>query len=171
MKFFTGLLKLILALFLMAVLVGFVSPKKYSGHLEYTFDLPASSVWLGVNDIHGRVERRPEIERVEIVASDFSGVTEWKEFTRFNNELHFKVVDRTENEKLVIEMVDSTIGMTGTWTYELAKDPDGDEQKTLLVIKEESSINNLWLRSAMTLAGRGIYLRFERDGIISQLAN
>ncbi|HQI21336.1 MAG TPA: hypothetical protein PLW55_18425, partial [Leptospiraceae bacterium] len=53
-------------------------------------------------------------------------------------------------------MVESSFGMTGTWTYELS----GNEM-TQVTVKENSQIASVPLRAAMTLMGRDANLKKE----------
>ena len=86
-----------------------------------------------------------------------SGYPAWKEYTDMGGFLIFEALDMQPPKNLVVSMRKSTIGMTGTWSYTLK--PEGDT--TLVVIKEQSRITSVPVRTMMTLSGRDWNLKAE----------
>lgn len=69
----------------------------------------------------------------------------------------FEVQEEKKDSLLVVRMLESSFGISGTWRYELKRSGNG----TLVQISEESHCDRLLVRSILVLAGRNATLKQE----------
>lgn len=139
--------------FLLAIItiLGLLSPRTYHGSIEGTINTPISTVWDELSSLEHIPVRHPEITRVELLSTTAEGYRQWKEYTDLGGYIIFETTDEVSEKKLVNKMDDSSFGMTGTWTYQLAPI---NSSSTQITITEDSTISRLYLRAIMTLIGR-----------------
>lgn len=157
---------IIIALVLLAVVVfvvaGLIGKKFFAGSRSKVFpNLSAENVWNYLMDVEALPSRRKEIKSVEILEDD-----KWKEYTDMGGWILFERTEKVKNKKLTLNMIESTFGMSGTWTYEL-----NDTEKGLKVtIYEESNIDSFFAKAMMTLVGRDANLKQELRYIENSLS-
>ncbi len=165
-KSLIGILILISALLLAFWGVGHFANPDYTGAVEQKFNMHKSHVWNEIKDYTNLQQLRREIVKIEVLKSDSLGPLEWKEYTDMDGFIEFKRHQYKEEELYAVEMVKSSFGMTGVWTYEL----ESVGSQTLVRIKEKSSIDHAFVRSALVLAGRDSNLKQEM-ALIKQAIN
>ena len=163
-KLFAYNLGTVMSIMVVFFVDGLVAPKEYTGSKTAQISAPPSRVWAVLTDIDSLPKNRPEIARVEVLEKDGPRAKKWIEHTDMDGFIVFERVEEIQNKKLVLKMVESSFGMTGTWTYELS----GNEM-TLVTVTEKSQIASVPLRAAMTLMGRDANLKKEIQ-IISKAA-
>lgn len=137
--------------------VGMTAPVMYEGSTTTLLPASTSQVWGMLVDVDSLPKRRPEILSVERLPSGESGLLRWKEHTDMGGYMVFSVLEETVGKYLVVRMEDSSFGMTGTWTYDIAD----AGAATSLTISERSEIPGVFLRALMTATGRDANLRRE----------
>lgn len=148
---------LLLLVFLGTGAVGLVANPVWAGEKTETLPVACDALWKTLINVQRLPERRPEIESVEIIETDKEGKPMWKEFTDTGGWLEFAMTKREDSHHLEVEMSGSTIGMTGTWTYDL--EPAGGS--CTLTIAETSRTDAVWIRAMMTIMGRDMTLKEE----------
>jgi len=138
--------------------IGFFSPVSFHGSLTRELSVPADRVWEFLHNPGAR--RRPEITAIEILEKDATGPRTWKEKTDMGGYIVFKRTDEPDARIMRLEMVESSFGMSGTWTYEIS-----GKEMSRLTITEDSMIRNAAVRASMTLSGRDANLRREFEMI------
>jgi len=156
-----------LVLFLMTVFIaiGALSPSAYQGTRTIQLNASPDRVWKELTDLQSLPQKRREVIGIEILESRAGSPWKWKELTDMGGHLTFEKVEEIPMKKLSVRMIESSFGMSGTWTYEL----EGKEM-TRLTITEESSIKSIPVRAVMTLAGRDGNLEKEVSVIVRSVA-
>lgn len=147
----------LLLAFMLFLFIGWVAPHDHEGQLTQSLDIPKEKVWHTLTNLQQLPQRRPEITRVELLGVNDLGHKLWKEHTDMGGYILFEQVEEIPYQKLVVRMVKSTFKMKGTWEYRLSGEGNG----CTLTVKEVSEIDNLFLRSLMTLMGRDSNIREE----------
>ncbi|MCB1191549.1 MAG: SRPBCC family protein [Leptospiraceae bacterium] len=139
--------------------IGFVSSKEFKGELVAEVDGSEEQVWKLLNDIENLPSRRKEIVKIELLEQNpTAGYIKWKEYTDMGGYILFEVMEKNPPHRLVLNMKESTFGMTGIWVYELNP---ADEGKTLVTISESSTLDNFMLRILFAFIGRDANLKEE----------
>lgn len=153
-KLFRRLFVFFMITLLLFLTIGYVAHQDFEGQATRTLTAPVEQVWEVLTDLEDLPNRRKEIVKVEMAEANAQGLPTWKEYTDMGGYILFEYLEKIEREKLVVNMKESTFGMSGTWTYELR--PVGNE--TQLTIIENSTIDNVMIRSLMTITGRSANL-------------
>ena len=161
MRFFVGLFKLACVLLIIFFAIGYFAPVEYSGRTSKTITLSRSSLWQVANDVGSLPKRRSDITSFEVLRKDGDNVLRWREGYSLGRTAIFEVIERVPEEKLVIEMMQSSFGMRGTWTYEFS----GEEVFTTLAILEKSETQSIWHRAWKTILGRNSDIRSDLASI------
>lgn len=80
--------------------------------------------------------------------------------------LEFEAIKLVRPTNLTISLFGGTIGMKGTWEYNLVSNEEG----TLVTIKEDSSISSAMVRAMYWLSGRDWALRKEHETLAKAFA-
>jgi hypothetical protein len=142
-------------------LMGHFASREFKGTVTQKVEASPISIWDLLNDIDGLPSRRKEITKVERMGKNEKGFERWKEHTDMGGYMVFEITELIPKEKMVVEMKESTFGMSGTWTYQLNEEGNA----TVVTVTEDSNTDNVWLRSIMTLAGRDANLKIEVEKI------
>ncbi len=159
------LLRRLFVLFFLALIfffaLGYMARHDFEGQVTQTYQVPIEQVWEVLTDLDELPNRRKEIVKLEMVEANAQGLASWKEYTDMGGYILFEYLEKVDYEKLVVNMKESTFGMSGTWTYQLTPHGKG----TQLTIIEHSRIDNIMVRSMMTLTGRSANLYRELEMI------
>ena len=155
-----------ISLLVVFILIGTFSSKTYHGSATVRLKAPIDKVWEVLTDVENVPKRRPEVKRVEITGINDQGYKMWREYTDMGGFIDFEIVEHISQEKMVVRMNRSSFGMTGQWVYEAAYVQDfytaqGGESQTELTITEDSTTNNIFVRTLMILVGRDKNIRTE----------
>lgn len=140
------------------VLTGLLTPLEYHGQVSVLLPASKTQVWDQLIDIEHLPDRRKEIQKVEILGLNKNGNRSWKEYADGGQYMIFEVLELDYHKRMVINLQESSFGMTGTWSYDLSGD---DSTKTNLTVTEDTKINNMFLRALVTLTGRNRFLKSE----------
>lgn len=147
------------------IAIGALSPSAYQGTRTVQLSASPERVWKELTDLQSLPQKRREVIGVEILESRGTSPWKWKELTDMGGHITFEKIEEVPQKKLSLRMIESSFGMSGTWTYEL----EGSEM-TRLTITEESSIKSIPVRAVMTLAGREGNLEKEVQIIVRSVA-
>lgn len=155
MKFllFVGI---VVALFVSLVFVlGQNEPIEYEGYATQFFPERRNILWDGITDINRVPYIKKDVKTVTILQND-RGLITWKEDLKMRKGTRtWKIIEKREPSKYVVELLDSSWGVTGTWTYILKEGEDGG---TNIQVVENSKTENVWLRGLNKIRGRDIYI-------------
>lgn len=139
--------------------VGLFTPSEFEGRISGQIDAPAEKIWRLLHDADAIRSRYPEIARIESLDSDSHVdsvvLRKWKIVTDSGIVALAEGQDKS-NRQMTIRIVESTVGLTGTWEYEIS----GNEM-TLLTITERSQTTSLYLRALSLFTGRDARLKRE----------
>lgn len=153
-----------MTLFILAI-IGSSTPFAFTGTTTALLPATRREVWTELTDLNALAQRRPEVIAVEPLDNTEDGRKRWKEHTKRGGSIIFSIAEEQPERRLAVRMEESTFGMTGTWTYELAD----AGASTALTIHEESFTTSVLLRALMTMSGRDTNLRREIDTLRSAL--
>ncbi len=143
------------------ILVGWLSKASFSGQIAKRLEAPPEVVWEVITDIEKLPLRRGDVAHIELEGQNELGFAKWKEHTKTGGYLLREIAEQEDTERLMVNITESNIGMTGSWLYELEKDGQG----CYLTITEHSLIEQWFLRMVMEFRGREYHLLREMDVI------
>jgi Polyketide cyclase / dehydrase and lipid transport len=126
----------ILAVGLLATLVGYALPLAHSASRQATIPAPPEKVWQTITDAEAFPTWRTDVKKVERVP-DREGRKTWVEEGR-NGRITFEVERSEPPRLLVLRIADKTLPFGGTWTYEIAPASGGSS----IQIREDGEIYN-----------------------------
>jgi uncharacterized protein YndB with AHSA1/START domain len=126
----------LLAVALLAVLVGFALPLAHTASRQATIPAPPEKVWQTITDVDAFPTWRSDVKKVERLP-DREGRKTWVEEGP-NGRITLEVERSEPPRLLVMRIADKTLPFGGTWTYEIAPAAGGSS----LNIREEGEIYN-----------------------------
>ena len=104
-------------------------------------DYLPENVWAVMTELDNFDRGKRDIEYVEVLGK-YLNLYAWIEHTKSGGFRRYRQVEKIEDEKIVIEMTDSSYGVTGRWTFELLP----VSSKTRVTIKESSKYTSILYR-------------------------
>lgn len=159
----------ILALFYgIFFVLGYSTPEGYIGSVEVEVDSGINFVWQELINVSSIEKRKRDVKSVQII--DTSGqLIAWQENLKNGGYRIYKMTDFYPNQKLGIELVESSYGLTGNWTFELYD----QKNTTRVIIYERSILENIQMRGIRALFGRDydllVWLKYIKVGVIQTL--
>jgi hypothetical protein len=133
-------------------------PKDWEGIIQKKLPYPLKTVWDCIADIEGTPAKKREIKKIEPLEKAGDNIIKWKEHTDMGGYILFEKYE-APYQQLIKKMIESSFGMTGTWTYNI----QGDERQCTVSIIEKSSTKKLFVRLMLSLAGRNANLKREMN--------
>lgn len=159
--FVVGGLTVLVGLFF---LCGKLANPKFTGSKTVLVEAPVDKVWSVLDHTKTFSESRHEVSRAELTGTNAAGYDRWTEHTNLGGAISLEVAEKIPNEKLVVRMLDSGFGMTGTWTFDLV----GEGENTRVTLTENSTTEGWLMRSILTILGRdanmGLLLKALKKG-------
>lgn len=157
------------ALFGIAVLVaGYTSQSKYSDTVTMNISFGPELTWNELVDVKNGHRKKTDVESVDIV-NEYGRLLAWKENLKNGGYRIYRMNQAIENQKLVVELTESSYGLTGVWTFILEKDFAG----TKVTITEESELTDIKIRGFRYFFGRNhdllVWIKYIRVGLTDQL--
>lgn len=153
---------------LIFIVAGYTSKEDYTGSIEFTLDSNIEFVWQELIDVNNATKRKRDVESVQVI-EQYGKISAWQENLKNGGYRIYRMNEFIPNQKLGIELTESSYGLTGYWTFEL----HGQNNTTQIVISERSTLTNLTLRGVRTIFGRDydllVWLKYIRVGVIQTL--
>lgn len=150
------------------LVVGYTSSPIYSDSISSNFDYRPEFMWQEITNVRDMERRKSDVESVEVL-EQYGRFTAWKENLHNGGYRIYRTNEYILNKKWTIELVESTYGLTGTWTFELSI----DGSQTKVTISEESQLTDFKRRGLRTIFGRNrdllIWMKYIRVGITETL--
>jgi hypothetical protein len=137
-------------IFFIAFFTGYIINPNYESETKVLLGYSKSSVWNALNDIENLHHAKKDVISIDVLGK-YLNFYAWVENLKNDGFRRYRQVYKDTNSKLIIEMTDSSYGLTGTWEFDL-KESDGD---TLLTIKQKTTNESI--------IGRGFRYYFGRD--------
>lgn len=151
------------------IVAGYTSKEEYTGSIEFSLDSNIEFVWQELIDVTNAAKRKKDVESVEVI-EQYGKLSAWQENLKNGGYRIYRMNEFIPNQKLSIELTESSYGLTGYWSFELY---DQNRSSTRILISERSALTNLPLRGIRTIFGRDydllVWLKYIRVGVIQTL--
>ncbi len=165
-------LSLVLAVVLVGVLsvlgAGYLSDVTYTDSVYVDVGYNPDLVWAELVNVENAYLKKADVTSVEIV-DRYGKLIAWQENLRDGGYRIYRMNQREEGKRLVIELTDSSYGLTGIWSFQLQRSIVGTE----LLIKEESKLTDIKVRGIRYFLGRNhdllVWIKYIRVGLTERL--
>ncbi len=152
-----------------AILVaGYFAPISYSGSVQFQQNVSVELLWQELIKIREIPNRKQDVESVDIL-EERGKLTAWKENLKNGGYRIYRTNRIVEGRLLVIELTESSYGLTGIWVFELQQKDDD----TIITISEESKLTDMKRRGYRTFFGKNVDLlawqKYVRSGTLQTL--
>lgn len=162
------LLSVIVVCGIAILIAGYVTPPQYKDSATFEVSFTTELTWGELMDIENSDKKKADVASVEIV-DEYGKLVAWKENLKSGGYRIYRMVQVVENKRLVIELTESSYGLTGVWAFDLEKDPEG----TKITITEESELTDIKVRGWRYFFGRNhdllVWIKYIRVGLTDQL--
>lgn len=141
---FGAFVVLIGGFFVVALVVGGRQPTDHEASASQTIDAPPAEVFAAITSPAAYPDWRDTVHAVEVL-DDTPSALQWHEDWGRGPGVTLTVVERVDDERLVIEIADDNETFAGSWTFALAEDGDG----TAVTITERGTIDSAIARFFM----------------------
>lgn len=168
LKIFYLILSLVVTAGILVVIAGGTAEPKYQGELAFELSYPISLVWQELLNVKQVSKYKSDVESVMIL-EEFGKLLAWQENLKNGGYRIYRMNKRIEEKTLILELTESTYGLTGIWTFNLEEIRDG----TLVSINEESTLTDIKHKGYRAIFGRDIDLKawqkFLKKGLFQDL--
>jgi hypothetical protein len=162
------IISVVLVIYGILLLTGYRTPQSYSNSLTYQLDYSSPMVWQELLKIKEIPNRKRDVVSIEIL-EEFGKLTAWKENTKGGGYRVYRMNKREENKQFVIELTESSYGLTGIWTFDLEKSGNS----TLVTISETSTLTDITRRGFRSFTGRDVdiiaWQKYLKAGLVQAL--
>jgi len=148
-KALTPLLIFLAIIVSIILIVGKIQSPEFEGQLEVEVPDRRNVVWGAVTDVTRIPYIKRDVEQVEILSNN-RGLITWRENLKRGGTRTYVTLEKKEPFLYTIELINSTSGITGTWTYVMKTTENG----TLITLHERSITKNVWIRGINKFRGR-----------------
>ncbi len=153
----------------LAVLIaGYFSPPSYQNTAVTEASFTTELTWNELVDFEAAPRKKTDVESVDIV-DQYGKLYAWKENLKNGGYRIYRMNQRIDDQRLVIELTDSSYGLTGIWTFDLEKTSNG----TKVTITEDSNLTDIKLRGYRYFFGRNhdllVWIKYIKVGLTNQL--
>lgn len=147
------IISLILAVVLFAgaviLISGYMAVPSYSNSI--TFEVPYSLelTWQELLDIKNVTKNKSDVASVDVL-EEFGKLSVWQENLKDGGYRIYRMNKRDENKELVLELIDSSYGLKGIWTFDLKS----SDNRTEVTISEKSTLADIKIRGYRVIFGR-----------------
>jgi hypothetical protein len=147
---------------------GYRAPQSYSDSLTFQLDYSTQMVWQELLKIKEIPNRKTDVASIEIL-EEFGKLIAWKENTKSGGYRVYRMNKRDENKQLIIELTESSYGLTGIWTFDLEK----NNNYTTVTISETSTLTDITRRGFRSFTGRNVdivaWQKYLKAGLVQAL--
>ncbi len=168
------ILSLIIAIVLsgtaIVFLFGYNAPEEYQDSISFKVSYATDTTWEQLINIKEIATRKSDVSSIEIL-EEFGKLVAWRENLKTGGYRIYRTNQRIEGQKLVVELTESSYGLTGIWTFYLSKDKVGND--TVVVIEETSKFTNTLKRGYRVIVGREhdllVWQKYIKVGLVQTL--
>ena len=135
-----GLVALVVALVVIVCIIGAALPKAHVASRSIVLHRSPEQVYAAIHDFASAPKWRKDVDSVE-VTQEPGGRVRFREQGRHNT-INFEVVEDVPGRRLVTRILDTNLGYSGSWSYDLA----GEGPNTRLTITENGEVANVIFR-------------------------
>jgi hypothetical protein len=129
--------------------IGYFTNPEYQNSITVQVPYSLEFTWQELIKIKNLSDLKPDVASV-IITEQYSNLIAWRENLKNGGYRIYRMNERKENKVLVLELIDSSYGLRGTWTFELAP-LAGDTQ---IKVSEKSTLNNIKTLGLRVIFGR-----------------
>lgn len=148
-------------------IVGYQANPEFSGSETIKYDTEIEDVWNVITNVGWITTIKEKVDRVQLTNNEG---TSWAEIDRGGAIRYYSIVEKNKPKRYVVELTQSTSGLTGVWTYDLH---ELENKQTQLTLTEESVNRSTFGRGIETFRGRNVHIQqiFKsiRVGLFEQL--
>jgi hypothetical protein len=168
LRIFSLIISVVAILGVLIIVLGYTSQSEYAHSTSFTLNAKAEVIWRELVNIKNIPEKKIDVESVEII-SQYGRLMSWQENLKNGGYRLYRMNEFVTNEKLVIELFESSYGLKGIWAIELQE----QELSTLITISEVSTLDNIRIRGIRTIFGRNhdllVWIKYIKVGIVENL--
>lgn len=172
LRIFSGVIIFIVVVTSFIFILGKTEPISFKGELAENFEERREVIWDTLVDQNRIPQVKKDVKKISIL-EDNRGLITWNEEIDGGGIRRYRTIEKRAPSKYVVELYDSSFGLTGTWTYFLQSNNEG--RGTTVLIQEDSETTNTFLRGINKLRGRDVYikkaLKSIRVGLFRNLLN
>jgi hypothetical protein len=165
-------LSLVLAILIITALcilgAGYLSTPAYSDSLYVDIGYNPDLVWAELVNVENAHLKKSDVRSVEII-DRYGKLLAWQEDLKNGGYRIYRMNERDEGRRLVVELTESSYGLTGIWTFQLQRSIIGTE----LLVKEESTLTDIKTRGIRYFLGRNhdllVWVKYIRVGLTERL--
>ncbi len=150
------------------LIAGYASNPSYKDSSTVPLQYSPELVWQQLIDVKSAPQKKSDVVSVEVV-DQYGKLLAWKEHLKSGGYRVYRMNEWVENKRLVIEMTESSYGLTGIWSFQLTRTSEGTD----VLIQEESTLDNIKSRGIRYFLGRDHDLlawgKYLRVGLTQQL--
>jgi hypothetical protein len=147
---------------------GYTAQPSYSGSVSFDVSYSTQLTWQELLNIQDMPRRKADVRSVDVL-EEYGKLVAWQENLKNGGYRIYRMTEREEAKRLVIELTDSSYGLTGVWAFDIVQ----QNNKTVILISEESMLSNIWLRGLRVFLGRNhdllIWAKYIKVGLIQAL--
>jgi uncharacterized membrane protein len=140
MKLFLIIVLVVFALIIAVLVIGALLPKNHVASRQIVLHRSPEEVYQTVRDFSAAPTWRPDLERVEMIASPDNQVR-FREHGE-QGAITYDLIEDRPGEKIVTRIADLDLGYSGAWTYNFTKEAAG----TRVQITEAGEVSNILFR-------------------------
>ncbi len=162
------IISILLVGFGIVFLFGYNSPKEYKNSISFEAPYTLDMTWRQLVDVNEIPKRKGDVQSVEII-EEFGKLVAWRENLKTGGYRIYRMNQRIENQKLILELTESSYGLKGIWVFDLSK----VENHTWVVVSEESTLTNTLVRGYRAIIGREhdllVWQKYIKVGLVQAL--
>jgi len=162
------IISILLIGFAVVFLFGYRSSAEYENKISFEVLYTVDMTWQQLVDIKEIPKKKEDVKSVEIL-EEFGKLIAWRENLKTGGYRVYRMNQRFDNQKLVLELTESSYGLTGIWIFDLSK----VENHTWVVISERSTLTNTLVRGYRTIVGREydllVWQKYIKVGLVQAL--
>lgn len=167
-KFIFWVISILVLIATAFAIVGYTSNPEHQESTQFLVDSNVGFVWQELVNIKNTPQKKDDVESVEMVGQNGTLIS-WQENLKNGGYRLYRMNEYELNQKLVIELLESSYGLTGVWIFELSPDGNGTQVK----ISETSTLTNIQKRSIRAIFGRNydllVWLKYIKVGVVQNL--
>ena len=135
-----GVVAVVVALVIIVCIIGAVLPKGHVASRSIVVHRSPEQVYAVIHDFASAPKWRKDVDSVE-VTQESGGRIHFREKGR-HDAVNFEVVEDVPARRMVTRILDTNLGYSGSWTYDLA----AEGPNTRLTITENGEVSNVIFR-------------------------
>lgn len=137
MKYLLIILGVILLIPAVIWIMGMTLPQSHSISISQQFDASPEEIYMIITDIRSFPEWRSNVEQVEFLNENEEHPV-WREGYSDEDPLSFRMIGKTQNQSITVEIADENLPFSGQWTYTIEPQKEGAR----LTITENGEVYN-----------------------------